>query len=505
MHIVVAAASIARDAAQGVAMPTPFPARLHVEVTTRCNLRCPMCVKQTPGCRIDEGDLPYEHFVRLQSVLPAVQSLVLNGIGEPLLHPDLAAMLRFARAHMPADASIGFQTNGQLLTPALAQEVVQAGVDRICFSVDGLDDAPAAPNAITVPAALNAPAAPAAQSAPDVPSVPAAPATPALFAPASHHPASMGHGEGHAARLAGLMALLRDVPSPRPGGVQLGCEYVFMRDNAHQLPQMVRWAAQQGARFMLVSHVLPYDASMAHQSLFVPDTEEALAFMRVKHAEAAAQGLHLGDYFDVLWKFYKTDAEKALVAFVGTMQEQAVAQGISLHLRRLLGKGSVGGGKAYGGPALDPAAVAHLFAAAQAEADVAGMELSLPQMGPRLTRRCEFVEEGAAFIAADGGVYPCQFLWHRYACFLDGEVKQVFPRCFGTLAEHTLEQLWNGEAWRAFRAEVLSYRYPDCTNCPTVPCDDITGTYGEFDMDCHGVTVPCGHCPWCLGGVQCLG
>jgi MoaA/NifB/PqqE/SkfB family radical SAM enzyme len=200
----------------------------------------------------------------------------------------------------------------------------------------------------------------------------------------------------------------------------------------------------------------------------------------------------------VLWKFHKSPQEKAVVDYVGAMQDEAVAHGLSLHLRRLLDphRGET--------VALSPQALEALFAEAQAEADREGIDLSLPQTGARLDRHCAFIEEGAAFIAADGGAHPCQFLWHRYACHLDGATKQVYPRRFGSLAETPLEEMWDGEAWRAFRDEVLAYDYPDCTNCPTVPCDDITGTFGDFEMDCHGVTVPCGHCPWCLGGVQCL-
>ena len=34
-----------------------YPSKLFVEVTSRCNMRCRMCVKQTAGCGIAEGDL----------------------------------------------------------------------------------------------------------------------------------------------------------------------------------------------------------------------------------------------------------------------------------------------------------------------------------------------------------------------------------------------------------------------------------------------------------------
>lgn len=503
--------------AQHAPQTAPLPARLHVEVTTRCNLKCPMCVKQAHGCRIEEADLPLSLFLRLGSVLPSVRSLVLNGIGEPLLHPDLPEMLRFARSLMPADASIGFQTNGHLFTPDLARQVVEAGVDRICLSVDSLGT----PGRMSAPGCLHGDMRQKNMGKPDGTGVAGTKELNVLYGARPHDDrlygdsppdtgclhgdmlrGDMGHGGGRpdivAQRLASVMTMLRAIPSPRPRGLQLGCEFVLLRDNAHELPHVVRWAAQHGASFMLVSHVLPYDAKTAEQSLFSADTAEALAFVAAHRQKATEQGLDITTYFDVLWKFHKSPQEKAVVDYVGAMQDEAVAHGLSLHLRRLLAPHGAGT------TALSPQALEALFDEARAEADLAGLDLSLPQTGARLERRCAFIEEGAAFIAADGGAHPCQFLWHRYACHLDGATKQVYPRRFGSLAEMPLEEMWNGEAWRAFRAGVLAYDYPDCTNCPTVPCDDITGTFGDFEMDCHGTTVPCGHCPWCLGGVQCL-
>lgn len=428
-------------------MTASFPARLYAEITTRCNLRCRMCVKQAEGCRIPEGDMPAGVFEGLVSCLPHLDALVLNGIGEPLLHPRLPEMVRTARRHMRPDADIGFQTNGLPLTPQLARELVDAGVDRICLSVDSL-----------------------------------ATATREVL-----------HGGADAGSVGRAADMLREAANGRARPLRLGVEFVLMRDNADELPDVVRWAAARGASFFIVTHVLPYDAASAAQSLFVPDTDEARAFFAGRVAEAARQGLDLRRYSEVVWKFLKSPEEKALTDFVLRMGQDAAERGVSLHVKRLLA------GLDAPVPDLEP-----LFAAARAVAEEAGLELRLPRTAPSVERRCDFVEDAAAFVTADGGAHPCYFLWHRYACFMDGESKQVFPRTFGNVAASSLENLWNGAEWRTFRDEVRAYRYPDCTNCPSGPCDDITGALGEFDIDCHGVSVPCGHCPWCLGGVQCL-
>ncbi|MCX5828080.1 MAG: radical SAM protein, partial [Deltaproteobacteria bacterium] len=67
----------------------PYPTKLFVELTTRCNLQCPMCLKQRHDAEFLEGDISTDIFMTLLPALPTLEALVLNGIGEPLLHPRL--------------------------------------------------------------------------------------------------------------------------------------------------------------------------------------------------------------------------------------------------------------------------------------------------------------------------------------------------------------------------------------------------------------------------------
>ncbi len=115
-----------------------YPSRLFVETTTRCNLSCGMCMKQTRGNGIVEGDMHPDTFARLVPSLPHCQALVLNGIGEPLLHPGLETFIRQARGLMPSGGWIGFQSNGLLLSETRALSLVEAGLDRICLSLDAV-------------------------------------------------------------------------------------------------------------------------------------------------------------------------------------------------------------------------------------------------------------------------------------------------------------------------------------------------------------------------------
>src|SRR5512136_2875446 len=92
------------------------PTKLFVETTTRCNLGCVMCVKQSKDCEMREGDLSPEIFAALEPAFPYLEALVLNGIGEPLLHPRLEEFIRRAKKSMPREGWVGFQSNGLLLT-----------------------------------------------------------------------------------------------------------------------------------------------------------------------------------------------------------------------------------------------------------------------------------------------------------------------------------------------------------------------------------------------------
>src|SRR3954451_20265765 len=103
----------------------PLPEHLQVEVSGACNLRCRMfLVRYAPAVARREGALAYEDFLALVASLPDLRRLTLQGLGEPLLSPHLLEMIRHAAAR---DVHVGFNTNGVLLSPAVARELVEAG------------------------------------------------------------------------------------------------------------------------------------------------------------------------------------------------------------------------------------------------------------------------------------------------------------------------------------------------------------------------------------------
>lgn len=113
----------------------PLPRELQVEVTGACNLRCRMClVRYRPPVDRVSGSLGFDDVARLVDALPGLERLTLQGLGEPLLAPDLVRMVRYASER---GVRVGFNTNATLLSEAKGEELIRAGLSWLCVSLDG--------------------------------------------------------------------------------------------------------------------------------------------------------------------------------------------------------------------------------------------------------------------------------------------------------------------------------------------------------------------------------
>ncbi len=423
----------------------PFPSKLFVEITTLCNLACPMCVKQSADSGITEGNMSLATFQALEPAFPHLEALILNGIGEPLVHPELTTFIRRARAKMPPSGWIGFQSNGLLIDRNKAGQLVEAGLNRICLSIDSV-----CPDILRTIRGVNL------------------------------------------QKLQQAYEALREAREAAPGSrLQLGAEFVLMRDNLTCLPNTVRWAAEQGAEFVIVSHILPYDRRQLEEAAYPTDTDAALEIFDKADRAARQEGIDLRHYQRIWGRTPPPEEARPAMRFVEAMKSEAHARGVFLHLLRLLGR--------------DPKLireVRRIFDETAEVADETGVRLLLPAALPRQERQCRFVEQGAAFISWQGDVHPCYFLWHRYRCFIGDWSKVIQPKIFGSVTERPLLDIWNDPDFREFRRHVLEFGYPYCTGCSVGPCD-----YAEaenFEQDCFLQTEPCGGCLWAMGILQCM-
>jgi putative metalloenzyme radical SAM/SPASM domain maturase len=422
------------------------PSKLFVETTTRCNLGCFMCVKQTCDHAIVEGDMSADTFAALEPAFSGLNALVLNGVGEPLLHPQLDDFIRRARALMPSHGWIGFQSNGLLLTESRAVSLLEAGLDRICISIDSV--------------------------------------SPETFRKVREGGELDDISDAFSALASAKLRTGRS-------DFQIGVEFVAMQSNLNELPDALAWAAGRGASFALVTHVLPYDAQHAGEAVYGDCTDQALELFNRWKSEAACAGLDVYRYFEVVHKYAKSPEDQRLIGMVDRLKAEAEKSGFLLDLKKLL--------------RLDcrqHEEVGAVFDKAREVAERLGLDLKLPGVILKETRSCGFVEDGGAFVAWNGAVSPCYFLWHRYRCFASGWDQQVQAKVFGNVNEQDVLEIWNGQQFRSFREGVIAYDYPHCSSCNLAPCDYVQTE--SFEQDCHIREVPCGACLWCTGIFQCL-
>jgi cyclic pyranopterin phosphate synthase len=122
---------------------------LRISVTDRCNFRCNYCMPKEVFNKdysyLPHGDLlNFEEITRLAKVFVGlgVRKIRLTG-GEPLLRKNLEILVeQLAQIQTPDGSKLDLTltTNGSLLTKK-AQQLKDAGLDRITVSLDGLEDA----------------------------------------------------------------------------------------------------------------------------------------------------------------------------------------------------------------------------------------------------------------------------------------------------------------------------------------------------------------------------
>ncbi|MCG8684167.1 MAG: radical SAM/SPASM family putative metalloenzyme maturase [Desulfobacterales bacterium] len=405
-----------------------------------------MCVKQSEGCLIKEGDMSLDVFNALKPLFPHIHTLILTGIGEPLLYENIESCISMAKIAMPSQSTIGFQTNGKLLTRDKALSLVRAGMNKICISVDASD--------------------------------------PFLFS-------SLRAGGSFSEVEAGFEALKLAQKSVPGSKVQTGVEFVLMKKNLDQLPKVVEWAGKKEVGFILVTHVTAYDPGTEKEQAFMDNSNEGLELFEQFSQKAAKKNLDMGQYNNVRWKFKKSPKDIDLYNLVQSMKDTALDKGIYLNLFHLMDEDE----KYF-------TRISTLFERARQKANQYGIELVLPQIRPKIQRYCPFVEEDTFFVNWEGDVSPCYFLWHKYQAMRIGYTKTVNPVFFGNVLETDPLAIWNSDAFADFRAKVKTYDYPNCHSWCETRCDYVLND--PFYQDCFINDIPCCDCHWNLGFLNCL-
>jgi radical SAM protein with 4Fe4S-binding SPASM domain len=120
-----------------------YPLLVDLETVSRCNLKCPMCPTVTQEF-VDKRVTPFKKGqinIKLakkiiDEVAGKIYSLRLSWIGEPTLHSGLIEIAKYAKKKNIKE--ISFLTNGFKLKMDYFKKLVDAGVDLITVSIDGM-------------------------------------------------------------------------------------------------------------------------------------------------------------------------------------------------------------------------------------------------------------------------------------------------------------------------------------------------------------------------------
>jgi MoaA/NifB/PqqE/SkfB family radical SAM enzyme len=194
-------------------------ARLYIEPTSRCNLACRTCIRNTWA--ETPGDMAPETFDRLRRGLgrfPHLESVMFGGFGEPLAHPDILRMIAaMSRRGLRAEIT----TNGTLLDETMIRGLLESRLDTLWVSLDGTRES-------------------------------------------SYEDIRAGANFKDVVSNLQRLQALQETSARK---IRVGIAFVVMRRNVRDLKTMDELARSIGADVVTVSHVLPYRPEMEEEML----------------------------------------------------------------------------------------------------------------------------------------------------------------------------------------------------------------------------------------------
>jgi radical SAM protein with 4Fe4S-binding SPASM domain len=109
------------------------PLTLVIESTAKCNLSCPMCLRD--HTYFPPRDMELSLFQKIiDEGKDFLEFAVPYGVGEPLLNPQIFEMVAYCRK---MGVPVGISTNATILTAPYGRRLIEAGLDYIIFAFDG--------------------------------------------------------------------------------------------------------------------------------------------------------------------------------------------------------------------------------------------------------------------------------------------------------------------------------------------------------------------------------
>jgi MoaA/NifB/PqqE/SkfB family radical SAM enzyme len=111
------------------------PVCLYLETTNRCNLPCTTCPRTFEELE-PAANMSWDLFRSIVDQYPAIARVVLHGVGEPLMVPNLPRMIRYLKER---GTYVLFNTNGTLLNERRGRDLIASGLDELRVSLDAAE------------------------------------------------------------------------------------------------------------------------------------------------------------------------------------------------------------------------------------------------------------------------------------------------------------------------------------------------------------------------------
>ena len=202
-------------------MKTDKIAKVYIEPSSRCNLNCRMCPRNTWK---DEtlGDMEmalFDNLIDQVHSIETINTVFFGGVAEPLSHPKIIEMI--AKAKTP-NINVELISNGTMLNKDIIEQLLLAGLDTLWVSID--------------------------------------------TSHSNSYEEKIGkNGFEHAkSNLLSFNTLKRRI-NPK---AKLGIAFVAMKSNIEQLPDIIYLGNVMGVSEIKISNVIPYTMEMQDEMLY---------------------------------------------------------------------------------------------------------------------------------------------------------------------------------------------------------------------------------------------
>lgn len=126
-------------------LPLETPFSVHIFPVHLCNFKCKYCLhslsnKELKAKGFKKEIMSFETYKKaiddIAQYENKLKALIFAGHGEPLLHPNICEMVKYAKDNKISNR-IEITTNASLLTPEMSDRLIDAGIDRLKISIQG--------------------------------------------------------------------------------------------------------------------------------------------------------------------------------------------------------------------------------------------------------------------------------------------------------------------------------------------------------------------------------